>query len=76
MRGAAYSQGSIGGWTEHFSAALAMARGHGRELAMRHMRSGYGVIPPQLVTNQEDRVPEPAFEEAVSKAEAIYIQWL
>jgi len=42
---------------------------------MRHMRSGYGVIPPQLVTNQ-DRVPEPAFEEAVSKAEAIYIQWL
>ena len=36
--------GLIGGWKEDFSAALEMARGHGREVAMRHLRSGYDVI--------------------------------
>jgi hypothetical protein len=42
--------GLIGGWKENFSTALEMARGHGRELATRHLRGGYDVILPQLVT--------------------------
>lgn len=65
--------GQIGGWNEDFSAALEMARGHGRELAMRHLHSGYDVILPQLVT-VHDRDPDPAFEEAASAAGATYVQ--
>lgn len=65
--------GLIGGWNENFSAALEMARGHGRELATRHLRSGYDVILPQLVTTH-DRDPDPAFEEAACTAGATYIQ--
>src|SRR3954463_14886337 len=42
--------GLIGGWKADFSAALEVARGHGRELAVRHLRSGYDVVLPQLVT--------------------------
>ncbi len=65
--------GVIGGWKEEFSAALEMARGHGRELAVRHLRSGYDVILPQLVTIH-DRDPDPAFEEAACTADATYVQ--
>lgn len=65
--------GLIGGWKEEFSAALEMARGHGRELAVRHLRSGYDVIFPQLVTIH-DRAPDPAFEEAACTADATYVQ--
>lgn len=65
--------GLIGGWEEDFSAALEMARGHGRELAVRHLRSGFDVILPQLVTIH-DRGPDPAFEEAACTADATYIQ--
>lgn len=65
--------GLIGGWKENFSAALEMARGHGRELAMRHLRGGYDVILPQLVTSH-DRDPDPGFEEAAGAANATYIQ--
>ncbi|KFU76184.1 AAA domain-containing protein [Amycolatopsis lurida] len=48
--------GLIGGWQENFFAALEWARGHGRELATRHLRQGYDVILPQLVT-VHDRDP-------------------
>jgi hypothetical protein len=65
--------GLIGGWRENFSAALETARGHGRELAMRHLRGGYDVILPQLVTSH-DRDPDPGFEEAACAADATYIQ--
>ena len=65
--------GLIGGWREDFSAALEMARGHGRQLATRHLRAGYDVVLPQLVTTH-DRDPDPAFEEAASAAGATYIQ--
>jgi len=65
--------GLIGGWKENFSAALELARGHGRGLATRHLRSGYDVILPQLVTIH-DRDPDPAFEEAACTAGATYIQ--
>jgi predicted kinase len=65
--------GLIGGWKEDFSAALELARGHGRELAMRHLRSGYDVILPQLVT-VHDRDPDPALEEAARTTNATYIQ--
>lgn len=63
----------IGGYRENFSAALEMARGHGRELATRHLRCGYDVILPQLVT-VHDRDPDPAFEEASRGAGATYVQ--
>jgi AAA domain-containing protein len=65
--------GLIGGWKEDFSAALKVARGHGRELATRHLRSGYDVILPQLVTIY-DHDPDPAFEIAAGTADATYIQ--
>ena len=65
--------GLIGGWKENFSAALEMARGHGRELAMRHLRGGYDVILPQLVTSH-DRDRDPGFEEAACAANATYIE--
>ncbi|TCO52973.1 AAA family ATPase [Actinocrispum wychmicini] len=65
--------GLIGGWKENFSAALEMARGHGRELATRHLRHGYDVVLPQLVT-VHDRDPDPAFEAAACVAGATYIE--
>lgn len=65
--------GLIGGWRENFSAALETARGHGRELAVRHLRSGHDVILPQLVT-VHDRDSDPAFEEAARAAGATYVQ--
>ena len=65
--------GLIGGWKEDFLAALEMARSHGRALAARHLRAGYDVILPQLVTAY-DRDPDPAFEEAACTAGATYIQ--
>jgi hypothetical protein len=68
-----YSRGLIGGWKENFSAALEMARGHGRELAARHRRGGHDVILPQLVT-VHDHEPEPAFAEVACAAEAAYVE--
>jgi hypothetical protein len=65
--------GLIGGWKEDFSAALETARGHGRELATRHLCSGHDVVLPQLVTTH-DRDPDPAFEEAARTAGATYVQ--
>jgi len=65
--------GLIGGWKEDFSAALEMARGHGRELAVRHLRCGYDVVLPQLVT-VHDRDPDPAFEQAVGTTDASYVE--
>ncbi len=65
--------GLIGGWREDFSAALETARGHGRELAIRHLRSGRDVVLPQLVT-VHDRDPDPAFEQAAGTADATYVQ--
>lgn len=65
--------GLIGGWKEDFLAALETARGHGRELAVRHLRSGCDVVLPQLVTIY-DSGPDPAFEEAASTAGASYVE--
>jgi hypothetical protein len=65
--------GLIGGWRQDFSAALELARGHGREVARRHLRAGYDVILPQLVTTH-DRDPDPAFEETAIAADATYIE--
>ncbi|GAA1261892.1 AAA family ATPase [Oryzihumus leptocrescens] len=65
--------GLIGGWKEDFSAALETARGHGREMAVRHLRAGFDVILPQLVT-VHDRDPDPAFEQAAGTAGATYVQ--
>ncbi|MFI6305311.1 AAA family ATPase [Amycolatopsis thailandensis] len=65
--------GFIGGWKENFFAALEMARDHGRELALRHLRQGYDVILPQLVT-VHDRDPDPAFEAVALGAGATYIE--
>jgi hypothetical protein len=65
--------GLVGGWKENFSAALEDARGHGRALATRHLRDGYDVVLPQLVTSH-DRDPDPGFEEAAGAAQATYVQ--
>jgi hypothetical protein len=65
--------GLISGWQENFSAALELARGHGREVATRHLRGGYDVVLPQLVT-VHDRARDPAFEEAAQSADATYIE--
>ncbi len=65
--------GLIGGWRDDFSAALETARGQGRELAVRHLRSGHDVVLPQLVT-VHDRDPDPAFEQAAATAGATSIQ--
>ena len=65
--------GLIGGWRSDFLAALEIARGHGRELATRHLQGGYDVILPQLVTSF-DRGPDPAFEAAAGSVGATYIQ--
>src|SRR3954453_17981289 len=48
--------GLVGGGQADFSGAYAVARGHGQALATRHLREGYDVIVPQLVTSH-DRVP-------------------
>jgi AAA domain len=65
--------GLIGGWRHDFSAALETARGHGREIARRHLRAGHDVILPQLVTSH-DRDVDPAFEAAARSVGATYIQ--
>lgn len=63
--------GLIGGWRENFSTAWGIARAHGRALATRHLREGYDVVLPQLVTSH-DRGP--GFEEAAREAGAAYIE--
>lgn len=65
--------GLVGGWQDDFSAALEVARGHGREVATRHLRAGLDVVLPQLVT-VHDRDPDPAFEEAARAAGADYVE--
>lgn len=45
--------GLIGGWREDFFSVLLTARGHGRALAERHLREGYDVVLPQLVTSHD-----------------------
>jgi hypothetical protein len=66
--------GLIGGWRVNFSAALEMARGHGRALATRHLGEGHNdVVFPQLVT-VHDRDPDPGLEETAREANATYIE--
>jgi AAA domain len=65
--------GLIGGWRATFSAALEVARGHGRALATRHLREGHDVVLPQLVT-VHDRDPDPGLENTAREAGATYIE--
>lgn len=65
--------GLIGGWKDDFPGALQIARGHGREIAARHLQAGHDVILPQLVT-VHDQEPDPAFEEVARAAGATYIE--
>lgn len=65
--------GWIGGWRADFSGALDVARGHGREIAARHLRAGHDVILPQLVT-VHDLGPDPAFEQIARSADATYVE--
>ena len=63
--------GLIGGWRENFSAVLDGARAHGLALASRHLREGYDVVLPQLVTVHDQG---PRFEEAAREADATYLE--
>lgn len=63
--------GLIGGWRDDFLTALGTARDHGRAMATRHLRHGYDVVIPQLVTSF-DRGP--GLEEAASSAGAAYVE--
>ncbi|MGW4826885.1 AAA family ATPase [Amycolatopsis japonica] len=65
--------GLIGGWKENFFGALEIARGHGRDMAARHLRDGHDVILPQLVT-VHDRDPDPAFEAVALATGATYVE--
>ncbi|MER7860306.1 AAA family ATPase [Amycolatopsis japonica] len=65
--------GLIGGWKENFFGALEIARGHGRDMAARHLRDGHDVIVPQLVT-VHDRDPDPAFEAVALATGATYVE--
>lgn len=64
--------GLIGGWRENFSTAWGIARAHGWALATAHLREGYDVVLPQLVTSYDRGGPE--FEEAAREADATYIE--
>jgi dienelactone hydrolase len=61
----------IGGWREDFYSAFGIARAHARALATWHLREGYDVVLPQLVTSY-DRGP--GFEESAREAEATYVE--
>src|SRR3954468_21048503 len=65
--------GLVGGWQDDLSTALDVARGHGREMAVRHLRSGYDVVLPQLVT-VHDRDPDASLETAAGTADARYVE--
>lgn len=65
--------GLIGGWRDDFSSALEMARGLGRELAMRHLKDDHDVVFPQLVT-VHDRAPDPTLQETAAAVGATYVE--
>src|SRR3954454_14455376 len=65
--------GLVGGWQGGLSTALGGARGHGREMAVRHLRSGYDVVLPQLVT-VHDRDPDASLAGAAAAAGAPHVQ--
>ncbi len=63
--------GLIGGWREDFFTAWRVARNHGQAMATRHLRDGYDVVVPQLVTSFDTG---PGFEEAAHEAAAMYVE--
>ena len=65
--------GMVDGWQDDFSAALDTARSQGRDLTIRHLRSGHDVVLPQLVT-VHDRDPDPALAGAAAAADASYVE--
>lgn len=65
--------GLVGGWEDNFPVALEVARGHAREMAARHLRAGYDVVLPQLVT-VHDHAHDPALQEVAQAADATYIE--
>jgi hypothetical protein len=63
--------GLVGGWRLDFFGALNVARGHGRALALEHLRQGHDVVLPQLVTSHDQG---PGFDEVAEAAGADYIE--
>ncbi len=63
--------GLIGGWRDDFFTALGMARPHGWAMATRHLRDGYDVVIPQLVTSH-DRGP--GMQKVAHRAGARYVE--
>lgn len=65
--------GTVDGWQDDLSAALDTARSQGRDLTVRHLRSGHDVVLPQLVT-VHDSDPDAALAGAAATAGATYVQ--
>lgn len=61
----------IGGWQDDFFATLPAARLLALAMAETHLRSGYDVVMPQLVTSVEEAQ---RFEHAAAQAGAAYIE--
>ena len=61
----------IGGWRDDFGAALAPARRLATAMAETHLRTGFDVVMPQLVTSVDEAV---GFEAAAARAGARYLE--
>lgn len=63
--------GLIGGWRKDFFGVLGTARGHGRDLAQRHLSHGGDVVLSQLVTSHDRDL---GFDEVARAAGAHYLE--
>lgn len=61
----------IGGWQQDFFEALAPARRLAVAMAETHLRAGYDVVMPQLVTDPSEAE---RFEAAAGRADAAYVE--
>jgi hypothetical protein len=63
--------GLVGGWQDDFASALAVARGHGTAIAVRHLEAGHDVVLPQLITSFDGH---PWADDVAAQAGAEYVE--
>ena len=61
----------IGGWRDDFLAALPIARALAAEMTYVHLKNGYDVVMPQLVTDSAESLP---YRRAVEAAHGVYVE--